>query len=72
MTEKRVLLEKFELFYSCLVFICETNVLNLDNNLLSLLMKILLTIILTLFIAFLDEPSFGQFLLPKILTSNNS
>jgi len=34
MTEKRVLLEKFELFYSCLVFICETNVLNLDNNLL--------------------------------------
>jgi hypothetical protein len=34
MTAKCVLLEKFERFYSCLVFICETNVLDLDNNLL--------------------------------------
>ncbi len=34
MTAKYVLLEKFELFHSCLAFLCETNVLNLDNNLL--------------------------------------
>ena len=34
MTAKWVLLEKFERLHSCLVFICETNVLDLDNNLL--------------------------------------
>ena len=34
MTAKYVLLEKFERFHSCLVFLCETNVLNLGNNLL--------------------------------------
>ena len=34
MPAKFVLLEKFERFHSCLVFFCETNVLDLDNNLL--------------------------------------